>query len=99
MEYAKYIGPKVLKFYEDYFDIKFPLPKVDMIAIPDFSAGAMENWGLITYRETALLFSPNVSSSSSQHRVASVVAHELAHQWFGNLVMFIVVTSLFIGIY
>lgn len=44
MEYAKYIGPKVLKFYEDYFDIKFPLPKVDMIAIPDFSAGAMENW-------------------------------------------------------
>lgn len=57
-----------------------------MIAIPDFSAGAMENWGLITYRETALLYSPNVSSSSSQHRVASVVAHELAHQWFGNLV-------------
>lgn len=44
VEYAKYIGPKVLKFYEDYFDIKFPLPKVDMIAIPDFSAGAMENW-------------------------------------------------------
>lgn len=86
VNYAKYIGPKVLKFYEDYFDIKFPLPKVDMIAIPDFSAGAMENWGLITYRETALLYSPNVSSSSSQHRVASVVAHELAHQWFGNLV-------------
>lgn len=59
---------------------------MDMIAIPDFSAGAMENWGLVTYRETALLYSPNVSSSSSQHRVASVIAHELAHQWFGNLV-------------
>lgn len=86
VDYAKYVGPKVLKFYEDYFDIKFPLPKMDMIAIPDFSAGAMENWGLVTYRETALLYSPMVSSSSSQHRVASVIAHELAHQWFGNLV-------------
>lgn len=52
----------------------------------DSSAGAMENWGLITYRESALLFQPNVSSSSSQNYVASVVAHELAHQWFGNLV-------------
>lgn len=59
---------------------------MDMIAIPDFSAGAMENWGLITYRETALLFEPNISSSSSQYSVASVIAHELAHQWFGNLV-------------
>lgn len=48
VEYAKYIGPKVLKFYEDYFDIKFPLPKVDMIAIPDFSAGAMENWVILS---------------------------------------------------
>ncbi|XP_055705019.1 aminopeptidase N-like [Phlebotomus papatasi] len=86
VDYAKYVGPKVLKFYEDYFDIKFPLPKVDMIAIPDFGAGAMENFGLITYRETALLFQPNISSASSQHRVASVIAHELAHQWFGNLV-------------
>lgn len=86
VDYAKYIGPKVLKFYENYFDVKFPLPKMDMIAIPDFSAGAMENWGLVTYRETALLFSPNISSASSQHRVASVIAHELAHQWFGNLV-------------
>lgn len=57
-----------------------------MIAIPDFSAGAMENWGLVTYREAALLFSPNISSSTSQHSVASVIAHELAHQWFGNLV-------------
>lgn len=86
VEYAKVIGPKCLSFYEEYFDEKFPLPKMDMIAIPDFSAGAMENWGLITYRETALLFKPNVSTASSQHRVAEVVAHELAHQWFGNLV-------------
>lgn len=57
-----------------------------MIAIPDFNAGAMENWGLITYREAYLLYDPKISSSTSQHSVASVIAHELAHQWFGNLV-------------
>lgn len=86
VDYALNIGPKVLKFFEEYFDVDFPLPKMDMIAIPDFSAGAMENWGLITYRETALLYKPHVSSIQSKHRVAEVVAHELAHQWFGNLV-------------
>lgn len=86
VDYSAIVGPKVLKFYEDYFEQPFPLPKTDMIAIPDFAAGAMENWGLITYRETAMLFQPNVSSSSSRFRVASVIAHELAHQWFGNLV-------------
>uniref|UniRef100_T1J0H5 Aminopeptidase N n=1 Tax=Strigamia maritima TaxID=126957 RepID=T1J0H5_STRMM len=59
---------------------------VDMIAIPDFGAGAMENWGLITYRETALLFDEKVSSILNKERVATVIAHELAHQWFGNLV-------------
>ena len=57
-----------------------------MIAIPDFSAGAMENWGLITYRETALLYKPGVSALTNKQRIAIVVAHELAHQWFGNLV-------------
>lgn len=57
-----------------------------MIAIPDFGAGAMENWGLITYRETALMFDPNHTSSRAQQRVTVVIAHELAHQWFGNLV-------------
>ena len=76
----------ILHFFEDYFKIKFPLPKQDMIAIPDFSAGAMENWGLITYRETALLYDPKVDSKSSRIYVATVVAHELAHQWFGDLV-------------
>ncbi|XP_015127700.1 aminopeptidase N isoform X1 [Diachasma alloeum] len=84
--YCLDIGPRILKYYEDYFQIKFPLPKIDMVALPDFSAGAMENWGLITYRETALLFQEGVSTKSSQQRVATVVAHELAHQWFGNLV-------------
>lgn len=86
VEYAGWVGPKVLEYYEDLFDIKFPLPKIDQIAVPDFSAGAMENWGLVTYRETALLYAKNVSSTSNKHRVASVISHELAHQWFGNLV-------------
>ncbi|KAL6262287.1 hypothetical protein P5V15_007381 [Pogonomyrmex californicus] len=85
-QYSLDIGPKVLRYYEDYFKIKFPLPKMDMIALPDFSAGAMENWGLITYRETAMLYQDGVSTSSSKQRVAVVVSHELAHQWFGNLV-------------
>jgi len=85
-EYASEIGPKILAFYEDYFQVPYPLPKQDMIAIPDFSAGAMENWGLITYRETALLYDEKISSASNKQRVAVVIAHELAHQWFGNLV-------------
>lgn len=86
VDFAAEAGPKCLEFYEKFFDIEYPLPKQDMIAIPDFSAGAMENWGLITYRETYLLYDPNVSSKTSQNSVASVIAHELAHQWFGNLV-------------
>merc|ERR1712142_876141 len=85
-EWASVIGPQILHYYEDYFNTSFPLPKQDMIAIPDFSAGAMENWGLITYRETALLYEPGVSAASNKQRVAVVVAHELAHQWFGDLV-------------
>ncbi|XP_001944764.2 aminopeptidase N [Acyrthosiphon pisum] len=85
-ELAKNAGPLVLKYYEDYFDEKFPLSKQDMVAIPDFSAGAMENWGLVTYRETALLIDPDVATIDNVHRVAEVIAHELAHQWFGNLV-------------
>jgi len=85
-KYASEIGPKILAFYEDYFQVPYPLPKQDMIAIPDFSAGAMENWGLITYRETALLYDEKISSASNKQRVAVVIAHELAHQWFGNLV-------------
>lgn len=84
--YALEIGPKILHFYEQFFDIEYPLPKTDMAAVPDFSAGAMENWGLITYRETALLYDPLYSSSRNKARVATVVSHELAHQWFGNLV-------------
>uniref|UniRef100_A0A8C7CA18 Aminopeptidase n=1 Tax=Oncorhynchus kisutch TaxID=8019 RepID=A0A8C7CA18_ONCKI len=69
-----------------YFNIKSPRPKQDLVAIPDFQAGAMENWGLITFRETSLLFDPATSSGSDRVWVTMVIAHELAHQWFGNLV-------------
>lgn len=76
---------KILEFYNRYFEIPYPLPKVDQLAIPDFAFGAMENWGCITYRSTALLVDPENSSASSKQYVAIVVAHELAHQWFGNV--------------
>lgn len=78
-------GP-ILSFFEKYYNISYPLSKSDQIALPDFSAGAMENWGLITYRETALLYNPEVSSNGDKEWVATVIAHELAHMWFGNLV-------------
>jgi len=85
-EYALQIGVKSLEYYADYFGIGYPLPKCDMIAVPDFSNGAMENWGLITFRESLLLVDPANSSAQNQQRVAIIVAHEVAHQWFGNLV-------------
>ncbi|PSN54264.1 hypothetical protein C0J52_08616 [Blattella germanica] len=84
--YAASIGPKVLEYYGEYFNISYPLPKLHMAAIPDFAAGAMENWGLLTYRETALLYDEKSSSMYNKENVAIVVAHEIAHQWFGNLV-------------
>ncbi|CAD6195361.1 unnamed protein product [Caenorhabditis auriculariae] len=86
LQYALNAGVKCTEYYEEYYGIKFPLEKQDMVAIPDFAAGAMENWGLITYRETALLYDENIYTPGSKRRVAVVIAHELAHQWFGNLV-------------
>ncbi|KAK9863355.1 hypothetical protein WJX84_004350, partial [Apatococcus fuscideae] len=80
------IAKKVLPAYEGLLKVPFALPKLDLVAIPDFAAGAMENWGLITYRETALLLDPEQAGISDKRYVASVVAHEMAHQWFGNLV-------------
>ncbi|NXE54489.1 AMPE aminopeptidase, partial [Casuarius casuarius] len=85
-EYAANITKIVFDFYENYFNMSYSLPKLDKIAIPDFGTGAMENWGLITYRETNLLYDPTESSSSNKQTVASVIAHELVHQWFGNIV-------------
>lgn len=79
-------GAKCLDFYEEYFAIPYPLEKCDLVALPDFSAGAMENWGLITFREQALLYDPANSSLPMKQYVVSVIAHELTHQWFGNLV-------------
>ncbi|XP_063046293.1 aminopeptidase N-like [Engraulis encrasicolus] len=78
-------GP-ILQFFENYYSSAYPLNKSDQIALPDFSAGAMENWGLITYRETALLYNNMTSSNGDKEWVATVIAHELAHMWFGNLV-------------
>jgi len=79
-------GRRSLEYFARWFDIPYALPKLDMVALPDFAAGAMENWGLVTYRETTLLVHPQQSSAQARQRVAEVVAHELAHQWFGNLV-------------
>lgn len=84
--FALEVATKVLPYYNKYFGISYPLPKMDLIAIADFSAGAMENWGLVTYRETCLLVDPENTSAVSKQWIALVVAHELAHQWFGNLV-------------
>ena len=82
LESAKY----VLHYYDTYFGIKYPMPKLDMVALPDFEAGAMENFGCITYRETDLLTDTKTGDIPSKKRVAVVVAHEMAHQWFGDMV-------------
>ncbi len=81
MQYAK----ELVRAYEDYFDIKFQMPKLDLIAVPDFAAGAMENWGAITFRENALLCDDKTALANKQ-RIAETISHELAHQWFGDLV-------------
>ena len=77
---------RLLKYFNDYFGIPYPLPKLDHFAIPDFAAGAMENWGAITYRETALLVDPENTSVGTRQIVAAIIAHEMAHMWFGDLV-------------
>jgi aminopeptidase N len=82
VESAKYI----LHYYDTYFGIKYPMPKLDMVALPDFEAGAMENFGCITYRETDLLIDSKTALIPAKKNVASVVAHEMAHQWFGDMV-------------
>ncbi|XP_044046036.1 aminopeptidase N-like [Siniperca chuatsi] len=85
-DYALNITGPIFQFYEHYYNATYPLSKSDQIALPDFHAGAMENWGLVTYRETALLFDPIISSTGNKERVTTVISHELAHMWFGNLV-------------
>lgn len=85
-KFSAELGARTLEFFEKKFDVKYPLPKMDMVGIHDFSAGAMENWGLVTYRVVDLLFDEANDSADTKQRVAEVVQHELAHQWFGNLV-------------
>ncbi|XP_017474764.1 PREDICTED: glutamyl aminopeptidase-like [Rhagoletis zephyria] len=86
VDFALEVGQTVIEYYIQYFQVEYPLPKLDMAAIPDFVSGAMEHWGLVTYRETTLLYDENVSSTANRQNIASVIAHEFAHMWFGNLV-------------
>ncbi|MEI6053957.1 MAG: M1 family metallopeptidase [Candidatus Saccharibacteria bacterium] len=86
LDFAIDIATRTIDFFDEYFGTPYPLTKCDHVALPDFSSGAMENWGLITYREVALLADPNTTSISSKRYIATVITHELSHQWFGNLV-------------
>jgi aminopeptidase N len=90
--YSKYgkfsnnLAAKTIEFLSEFFDQDYPLEKLDMVALPDFSAGAMENWGLITYRTQLILYDPEITSDKMKMSIALTVCHEVAHQWFGNLV-------------
>ena len=90
MAFALNVTTRVLPAFESLFGIPFALPKLDLIAIPDFAAGAMENWGLITYRETDLLVDPQHASLADQRFVANVIAHEMTHQV--DMALFFVIT-------
>ena len=85
LEFPNQIAADALDLYDDLFGVSYPLPKMDQVAIPDFEAGAMENWGLVTYREACLLADENTPKAHNEY-VATVVTHELSHQWFGDLV-------------
>lgn len=85
LDFSLSAAVRSVEFFDDYFGVPYPLPKIDHVALPDFSSGAMENWGLITYREVCLLVDENTATSNRQF-VAEIIAHETSHQWFGNLV-------------
>lgn len=86
LDFALDIATRGIEFFDEYFGVPYPLPKSDHVALPDFSSGAMENWGLITYREIALLTDPKTGSLMTRQQAALTITHELSHQWFGNLV-------------
>lgn len=86
LDFALDIAKKAIEFYEDFYQTPYPLPHSWQLALPDFSAGAMENWGLVTYREAYLLLDPDNTAFPVKQLVATVITHELAHQWFGDLV-------------
>lgn len=85
-KFALNVAKESLDFFERYFNIKYPFPKLDLVAIPSFAMGAMENWGLVTFRKSSLLYNKKTDSTGSKLLVAETVSHELAHMWFGNLV-------------
>jgi len=86
LDFALHNAARFLDFYDDFFGTPYPLPKCDLVACPDFAAGAMENWGLMTFREAAMLVDEHDTPADSRQHIAGVIAHELAHQWFGDLV-------------
>lgn len=86
LNFALDAAKRSVEFFEDYFGVPYPLPKLDHVGLPDFASGAMENWGLVTYRERLLVAYPGETSQSIKEYIAMVIAHETSHQWFGNLV-------------
>lgn len=85
-QYALNAAKEILPFLENYFGLKYPLPKLDLLAIPNFAKGAMENWGAISFRKSSLLYDPHTGSIQTKSFIFVKIAHQLAHQWFGNLV-------------
>ena len=94
LDFALNIATHSIDFYDEYFGVPYPLPKSDHVALPDFSSGAMENWGLITYRESCLLADPKLTPESSKRFIATVIAHELSHQCFANMMEYVAVDAL-----
>lgn len=86
LDFALEHAVKTIEFFDEYFQTPYPLPKSDHVALPDFTSGAMENWGLITYREVGIVSDPATTTIDSKQYIATVISHELSHQWFGNLV-------------
>ncbi len=86
LDFGLDVAKRAIEFFNDYYGVPYPLVKCDHVALPDFSVGAMENWGIITYRESCLIADPATTSQSGRERVATVITHELSHQWFGDLV-------------
>lgn len=86
LDFALDTATRTIDYFDEYFATPYPLPKADHVALPDFTSGAMENWGLITYREVGLLADPSTTGITTKQYIALVIAHELSHQWFGNLV-------------
>ncbi|MBW2103515.1 MAG: M1 family peptidase, partial [Deltaproteobacteria bacterium] len=84
--FALAFASRCLSYCEEALGVPYPLPKMDLLAVPDFAFGAMENWGAIAFRENLLLKFPDTTSRAGQERICEVIAHEMVHQWFGNLV-------------